>query len=234
MDRLEGKRARDVYDPRKRLVEDGYDVIAEQYLASKDPEDPETLVALEDLAERLPPSAAVLELGCGAGVPATKWLAERFAVTGVDISEKQLALARKNVPEARFIRADMMKLDFEPETFDAVVAFVSIIHVPREEHPALFDDIRRWLEPGRYFLATLSIGEWEGEEPDWEGWGAAMWWSHYDGNENLRMLREAGFEIVSAEAKSGKGTGDEEETWLWVLARRPSGTAWKSTTGSET
>jgi hypothetical protein len=34
------------------------------------------------------------------------------------------------------------------------------------------------------------------------------------------MLRRSGFEIVYAEPRTGKGTGDAEETWLWVLARK--------------
>jgi SAM-dependent methyltransferase len=115
----------------------------------------------------------------------------------------------------------MTDLDFAPETFDAVVALHSIIHVPRTEHLALLRNILRWLKPGGAFLATLSVGEWEGEESDWEGWGAAMRWSHYDRETNLKMLREAGFEIVSAQTRAGRGTGEEEETWLWVLARKP-------------
>lgn len=193
--------------------------MAEAYLAGKDPDDPLTISALEDLAERLTPNASVLDLGCGAGVPATKWLAERFSVVGVDISEKQLELAKENAPNARFIKADMASLDFEPAAFDAVVAFVSIIHVPREEHAGLFGKIHGWLKSGGYFLATLSVGEWEGEDADWEAWGAAMWWSHHDADENLKMLREAGFGIISSEAISGKGVGDEE-TWLWVLAEK--------------
>ncbi len=207
-------------DSRKRLVESGYDRMAEAYLAGKVPDDPTTIAALEDLGKKLPPGASVLDLGCGAGVPATKWLAERYSVVGVDVSEKQLELAKKNAPNARFIKSDMASLDFEPETFDAVVAFVSIIHVPREEHGSLFEKIHGWLKPGGHLLATLSVGAWEGEDENWEGWGAAMWWSHHDGEENLKMLRDAGFSIISAEAKSGKGTGDEEETWLWVLAGR--------------
>ena len=40
----------------------------------------------------------ILDLGCGAGVPVTKQLAKRFAVTGVDISEAQLRIARDRVP----------------------------------------------------------------------------------------------------------------------------------------
>ncbi|MGH3090292.1 MAG: class I SAM-dependent methyltransferase [Rubrobacteraceae bacterium] len=134
-------------DPRKQLVEAGYDRMAGRYLTSKDPEDPQTLAALEDLAERLPHGVSVLDLGCGAGVPATKRLAAKYSVTGVDISEKQLELARRNVPGACFLKADMTNLDFEPETFAAIVAFVSIIHVPREEHRALFGGIHRWLKP---------------------------------------------------------------------------------------
>ena len=204
----------------KRVVEAGYDRMAESYLGSKDPEDPTTLATLEELARDLPPGAAVLDLGCGAGVPVTRWLADRgFAVTGVDFSARQLELARRYVLHADFVRADMTDLDFPPESFDAVVAFYSIIHVPRTEQPALLESIHRWLKPGGAFLATWALGAWEGEERDWEGWGAAMRWSHYDEETNLRMLREAGFEVVSAEALTGKGTGDDEETWLWVLAR---------------
>src|SRR5713226_920999 len=93
-------------DPRQ-IVEAGYDRIAEQYLAGKDPHDPVTLAGLERLAQTLPPGVAVLDLGCGAGVPVTRWLAQRFAVTGVDLSARQLALARQHVPNATFIQAEM-------------------------------------------------------------------------------------------------------------------------------
>ena len=201
----------------KRVVETGYDRVAERYLASKDLEDPTTLA---ELAGQLPPGAAVLDLGCGAGVPATGWLAQRFAVTGVDFSVKQLELARRNAPSASFIKADMTDLEFAPETFDAVVALHSIIHVPRAEHPALIGNIRRWLKPGGGFLATWALGEWEGAEGDWESWGAPMRWSHYDGQTSLRLLRGAGFAVEQAEARTTRGTRGDE-SWLWVLARRP-------------
>lgn len=205
-------------DPTRRLVERGYDHVAEAYLATKKPDDPVTLAALEELARALPPNAAVLDLGCGAGIPATRWLTGRFAVTGVDFSERQLELARRNVPEAKFIRADMASLTFAPETFDAVVALHSIIHVPREEHPVLLANVHRWLKPGGAFLATMTLTDYEGEDPDWEGWGTPMRWSHYDRETNVRMLREAGFELRYAEPRTGGGTGDAGETWLWVLA----------------
>jgi 2-polyprenyl-3-methyl-5-hydroxy-6-metoxy-1,4-benzoquinol methylase len=80
----------------RRTVESGYDLMAEQYLATKNREDPLALTALEGLISLLPRNAAVLDLGCGAGVPVTRWLADKgFAVTGVDVSARQLELAHK-------------------------------------------------------------------------------------------------------------------------------------------
>jgi 2-polyprenyl-3-methyl-5-hydroxy-6-metoxy-1,4-benzoquinol methylase len=196
--------------------------MAEKYLATKDPEDPLALAALEDLASPLPSGARVLDLGCGAGVPVTRWLADKgFAVTGVDVSARQLELARRNVPEGIFLKADMTELVFAPESFDGAVAFHSIIHVPRAEQPALLENIHRWLRPGGVFLATMTVSDYEGREEDWEGWGAPMVWSHYDGEANVEMLRGVGFEIQYAEPRTGPGTGDAE-TWLWVLARKRS------------
>jgi 2-polyprenyl-3-methyl-5-hydroxy-6-metoxy-1,4-benzoquinol methylase len=209
-----------VSESHRHTVESGYDRMAEQYLATKDPEDPLALAALEDLVSLLPQGAAALDLGCGAGVPVTRWLANRrFAVTGVDVSARQLELARMNVPEGNFLKADMTELAFAPETFDAVVAFHSIIHVPRAEHPALLESIHRWLKPGGVFLATMTVTDYEGREDDWEGWGAPMVWSHYDRDANVAMLREAGFQIQYAESRTGGGTSDEE-TWLWVLVSK--------------
>ncbi len=210
-------------DPNERTVESGYDRMAGRYLATKDPEDPLALGALEDLASLIPSEAAVLDLGCGAGVPVTRWLADRgFAVTGVDVSAKQLELARTYVPDGTFLKADMTEVVFGPETFDAVVAFHSIIHVPRTEHPTLLESIHRWLKPGGALLATLTVADYEGRDENWEGWGAPMVWSHYDRNANVAMLREACFEMRYAEPRTGGGTGDDTETWLWVLARKRS------------
>jgi SAM-dependent methyltransferase len=203
-------------DDPKRLVEAGYDVMAEQYLASKQPLAAPVEALLEALVAGLPPTATVLDLGCGAGVPVTRWLAERAAVTGVDVSAAQLALATRSVPGTRLIKADMTAVDFPTASFDAVIALWSIIHVPREEHGALVGRIRDWLRPGGRFLATWSLHGWEGREEDWEGWGAPMWWSIHDAATNLALLERAGFAIERAE----RLTGGADETWLWALARK--------------
>ncbi len=198
----------------ERIVESGYDRIAEQYLATKDAGDPIVLAALEQLASIVASGSPVLDLGCGAGVPVLQWLAQHFVVTGVDISARQLQLAHEHVPAATLIRASMTTVDFPPAKFDAVVAIHSIIHVQRDAQPMLVRRIHCWLQPGGAFLATWALRASEGTEDNWEGWGAPMWWSHYDAETNLRMLQDAGFRIESADLHTGGG-----ETWLWVIAR---------------
>ncbi|MCA1723139.1 MAG: class I SAM-dependent methyltransferase, partial [Thermomicrobia bacterium] len=74
----------DTDDP-KVIVACGYDVIAERYLAwAMGVRVAERSGYLRIVCDALSESAAVLELGCGAGIPITQRLAERFTVTGVD------------------------------------------------------------------------------------------------------------------------------------------------------
>lgn len=178
-------------DP-KHAVAYGYDIVGEWYAkqaAEHRREDREQYTSL--LIERLPFGAALLDLGCGAGFPTTQLLAQHFVVTGVDISARQISRARDNVPNARFLQAEMTRLRFAPASFDAVAAFFSIIHVPRHEHPKLFHKITTWLRPGGLFVASLGARSLdEGIEEDWHG--APMYWATLTAPRTGSLLRMRG------------------------------------------
>jgi len=96
---------------------------------------------LGQLFDRISEESSVLDLGCGTGLPFDRYLSDQgFQVTGVDISKKHVEMARENFPEAEFIAGDFFKRDFDEGSFDAVVSFYAIFHIPREEHPELFRD----------------------------------------------------------------------------------------------
>lgn len=207
-------------DP-KRIVADGFDRIAETYAAWVERDGighREGHLAL--LEAELPAGARVLDLGCGAGVPISRRLAERFEVTGVDISERQIELARMNVPGAKFIQGDMMTQAFPEGSFDAVVAFFSIFHLPREEHGAVFDKIAAWLRPGGYLVASTGSCSDPGTVHDWLG--APMYWSFYPSARSLELIQASGLEIVRASDETSDEDG-EPHTFLWLVARKPSG-----------
>jgi len=206
-----------VTDP-KRLVQQAYDAIADRYteLATTDASNLR-MQQVGTLVELLPVGSEVLDLGCGAGVPVAKALAERYRLTGIDVSKVQLERARVNVPAARFILADMSKAPFRAATFDAVVALFSIIHVPREEHAELLSRISGWVKPGGYLLANLTSGDDPGTiEEDWLG--ARMFFSGFDAATNRRLIQDAGFDILEADVITHEEDG-RPVALLWVKAQ---------------
>ena len=144
-----------------------------------------------ELADLLPAGATVADLGCGIGLPATRALTDhRLRVIGVDFSAVQLARARRLVPAARFVQADMAALHLRPASLDAVVSFYALIHVPLADQRALFPRIRSWLRPGGYLLAITGAQRWTGTEPYL---GAHMFWDHADTATYLEWLAAARF-----------------------------------------
>ncbi len=178
-------------DP-KKLVREGYDAVSQRYRG----DDGRSPYPYDDyLAELVPllaPGDPVLDLGCGCGLPVAGALAADYEVTGVDISPVQVERARRLVPDARFLCADMGSLEVPEAHFAAVVSFYALIHVPVEEHAGILAKIRRWLRPGGHLLAI--VGAEHLEEVADEYLGAPMYWSHADAATYRTWLDEAGFE----------------------------------------
>lgn len=176
----------------RELVRRSYDACAAEYGSSRKSETGDEVRAL---VERLEDGASVLDIGCGAGVPISRTLSRRFRVTGVDVSSEMVKLARRNVPAGEFICQDVMSVDFADGSFDAVVAFYMIFHLPREEHESLFRKIRQWLKPGGYLLCTLSRQDDPAYTED-DFLGETMFWSNYALPRSLTTLEKVGFEVV--------------------------------------
>lgn len=205
-------------DPRTHLVGAGYDAMIDTWETWKAQitSDPRAEWCGE-LLTRLPDGARVIELGCGGGTPETVLLAERFRLTGVDLSEAQLRRARERVPGAEFVREDFTEVEFEPGTIDAVAAFYSFNHVPRDLLAPLYRRIHAWLAPGGLFLTALGTGDSEGWVGEWLG--VQMYFSSFPPETNSRMLADAGFELLRDEVVTiTEPEGDG--TFQWILARR--------------
>ncbi|KAI1760515.1 methyltransferase domain-containing protein [Hypoxylon sp. FL1150] len=167
------------------------------------------LLAASDPSSR---QLRVLELGCGSGVPVTEKLLSHanVHVTANDISTAQIELARAHLLERAeladaeqrlvLVEGDMTKLAFPDGSLDAVVAFYSVIHLPREEQTEMVGKIARWLRPGGYFLANFARGEAESIVTDkWlgeKGWG---FWSGWGRQGTLKMVEKAGLQVELGE-----------------------------------
>jgi cyclopropane fatty-acyl-phospholipid synthase-like methyltransferase len=205
-----------VPDPRTQIVAAGYDTIGETFAAWREQGVGDPRRDWEDkLVSRLEDGARVLELGCGGGSPETKRLAQRFEVTGVDISPRQIERARAAIPEAEFICADFTDLELPAASFDAVASFYVFNHVPRELLAPLLHDIHAWLVQDGWLLTAFG----QTDNPGWTGeWlGAQTFFSSYPPEVNSRLVREAGFRIEEDEVVAWEGA-DTPECFQWVFA----------------
>jgi len=145
------------------------------------------------LTPLLQPDDPILDLGCGCGIPVAQELAHTFRVTGVDISEVQIARTQSLVPDATFLCEDITSVSFPPHTFAGIVSFFTIIHIPLQEQHPIFEKIIKWLMPGGYLMVTVGHKAWTGYEDDWHG--APMYWSHADEGTYMSWLQEIGFAL---------------------------------------
>ena len=202
-----------------------YDVIADEYLErvarSRSTAELRLQISryIDVLRTRVVDGGKVVDLGCGAGLPFTVMLAESFDVTGVDFSSRQIELARANVPGAAFLKEDMTEVSFPAGSLDAVTAFFSIIHVHRDLHARLFQDIADWLKPGGLFIAALGK---RGEEADWdEDWlGARMFWSYHEPEVALTQISQTGMRVDQSRLETVDSGIDGPETFFWVVASK--------------
>jgi len=178
--------------PEKRVVREGYDRVANSYLQAR-PHDGEDIALLAEVLHDLPSHSQVLDAGCGSGIPvATQLLEAGHDVVGLDLSSGQLSLARSNLAKCQFVQGDLTNLPFSNGSFDALVSYYAIIHVPREEHEALLSDIHRVLRHDGRALLCLGWGDLP-EDHDPDSWlGVPMFWSHFDEKANLALLSKVG------------------------------------------
>ncbi len=197
-------------DP-KVIVRNGYDTCGVRYNATRTGD---RGAELRPLIDALPANAEVLDIGCGGGRPVASTLSRHASVTGVDISSVQIAEARKALPDARLIEGDVGSLEFDDASFDAIVSFYTLFHLPRKEHHPLLARIARWLKPGGHLLVTVANTDHPGyTERDF--CGVTMFWSHFESSWYVTVLEELGFEILQQHLIPG-GCHDSDHPLLFA------------------
>jgi len=163
--------------------------------------------------ETLPRQADILDLGCGAGVPVDDYLIKKgHLVTGLDISETQINMAKQRCKGGAFYVRDLLTLTESEFQVDAVVSLYTIFHLPRKTHLSFLKKINSFLPVGGKLLISMGEDDFEAEH---QLYGQTVWSSHYDAKTNQDLVKQAGFEILMSEIDH---SGQEKH--LFVLAEK--------------
>ncbi len=179
------------------------------------------VAAGEWLTGQLARGARVLDAGCGTGLPTARQLLDAgLAVTGIDISGVMLEVARRNVPEADLRRLDLTEVGPEMGRFEAVVAFFSLLMLPRAEIPAVLARMRDVLVPDG--LLALGMVEADLDDVPIDFLGMPIRVTGYPRDELARVVQAAGFEVLQAKDLSYApvSTQAAPEVQLFLYCRR--------------
>jgi 2-polyprenyl-3-methyl-5-hydroxy-6-metoxy-1,4-benzoquinol methylase len=167
----------------------------------------------------------ILDIGCGFGwfeMHAVSSGAEE--ITGIEISDPDLATAKKHVldPKVHFRVGSAIDLPFEKELFDTVVAWEVLEHIPRGSEPTMFREVHRVLKPGGAFYLSTPESSFVSKTMD------PAWWltghRHYSKDTLCRFASQQGFIIEQVRSQGRYWTVLSFINLYiakWVFRRRP-------------
>jgi SAM-dependent methyltransferase len=168
---------------------------------------------LDRFLAQLPPGAAILELGCGAGGDCAEMLERGFDVTPTDGSPEMAEVAANRL--GRPVKTLLFHDLDEVEAYHGVWANACLLHVPRPELAQILNLIWRALRPGGTFYASFKTGDAEGRD-------TLKRYNNYPSPDWLRTNYASAGNWSSLEIETGEVRGFDNEwaAMLFVVARK--------------
>lgn len=175
-----------------------YDAVADEYVRRIYDElqhKPLDRQLLDRFAASMHDVGPACDMGCGPGHVARYLHEQGVQICGVDLSPALVERARSLNAGVEFRQGDMMKLADTDAAFAGIVAFYSLIHIPRDDMVRTLTELRRVLMPGGLLLVAFHIGDETKHLDEWWGQQVCVDFHSFQSTEMSRWLAAAGFEI---------------------------------------
>jgi SAM-dependent methyltransferase len=209
---------------KRKDFQTSYDLVADEYVRRIFGElqhKPLDRQLLDRFAASVRDFGLVCDMGCGPGHIARYLQDRRVEVCGVDLSPAMVERARRLTPGVEFRQGDMMTLDISDGAWAGIVAFYSIIHIPRSDMAQALGELSRVLRPGGILLLAFHIGDDSIHLDEWWGQKVCVDFFFFRSDEMATYLREAGFDIEEIIERESYPDVEHQSRRAYIFARRP-------------
>ena len=205
-------------------VATSYDRVADEYvrrIADELRHKPLDRQLLDRFAARVRDAGRACDLGCGPGHVAAYVHQRGVSMDGIDLSSEMVERARRLNPSIEFRRGDMRALDVPDGAWAGIVAFYSIIHIPRDEVVAVLRELRRVLQPGGVLLMAFHLGGDTIHLDQWLGEPVSVDFIFFRADEMAGYLTSAGFEIEEIIERDPYPDVEHQSRRAYIFAIKP-------------
>ena len=175
---------------------------------------------LDRFAANVSDAGPACDVGCGPGHVARYLHARGVQISGIDLSAEMVARARRLTPAIEFQQADMMALPIADASLSGIVAFYSLIHIPRVDMVRALRELRRALQPGGLLLVSFHIGDETVHLDEWWGHAVSVDFFFLRSDEMVGYLTSAGFEIEEVIEREPYPAVEHQSRRSYIFARR--------------
>jgi ubiquinone/menaquinone biosynthesis C-methylase UbiE len=205
-----------------RRTRASFDAVAAAYAATFSDElagKPLDRALLAAFAE-LVPGGPVADVGCGPGYVTAHLASLGLDVCGIDLSPGMVDVARRAYPQLRFSVGSMLGLDLPDGSLAGLVAYYSIVNLPRTELPAVFAEFARVLAPGGVLLMVFQVGDEERHGTEWLGHAIDLHVYRNRPDVVAGLLADAGLPVRMTTVRQPDDDGVEFGPRAYLLATR--------------
>lgn len=181
----------------------------------------EVLPQLKEFVNLVRPEGNILDLGCGPGHHSKIFVDTGFNVTGIDLSNEMIELAKKEEPRAAFIKMDITHLKFKKKSFDGIWASASLLHIPKNKIGEALNKIYSILRADGTFYISLKEGKGEESIQDDRYGGVEKFYSYYQVSEIKALLENIGFNILKFDKVKPRKDYDTN-SWIHLICKKSS------------